>query len=78
MRKTAGLWDEADLRVNEISVCASTAFPNLKQGPEKCDDFAKLQDYGQAEIERFEEGGVDPLKALEPLLKRKEMTSKRH
>lgn len=57
--------------MTEISVCASIAFPNLKQGPEKCGEFAKLQDYGQAEIERFEEDGVDPLKAYGAVVKTK-------
>uniref|UniRef100_A0A8B9X6K3 Uncharacterized protein n=1 Tax=Bos mutus grunniens TaxID=30521 RepID=A0A8B9X6K3_BOSMU len=48
--KTARLRDKADLLVNEINVYASTETPHLKQGLKNfADEFAKLQDYRQAE-----------------------------
>lgn len=51
VRKTARLRDKADLLVNEINVYASTETPNLKQGLKNfADEFAKLQDYRQAEV----------------------------
>ncbi|XP_075823062.1 CBY1-interacting BAR domain-containing protein 1 isoform X2 [Microtus pennsylvanicus] len=52
VRKTARLRDKADLLVNEINLYASTETPNLKQGLKNfADEFAKLQDYRQAEAE---------------------------
>ncbi|XP_039075094.1 protein FAM92A isoform X5 [Hyaena hyaena] len=52
VRKTARLRDKADLLVNEINVYASTETPNLKQGLKNfAEEFAKLQDYRQAEAE---------------------------
>lgn len=51
VRKTARLRDKADLLVNEINMYASTETPNLKQGlKDFADEFAKLQDYRQAEV----------------------------
>ena len=51
VRKTARLRDKADLLVNEINVYASTETPHLKQGLKNfADEFAKLQDYRQAEV----------------------------
>uniref|UniRef100_A0A4W2E8I4 Family with sequence similarity 92 member A n=1 Tax=Bos indicus x Bos taurus TaxID=30522 RepID=A0A4W2E8I4_BOBOX len=48
--KTARLRDKVDLLVNEINVYASTETPHLKQGLKNfADEFAKLQDYRQAE-----------------------------
>ena len=49
--KTARLRDKVDLLVNEINVYASTETPHLKQGLKNfADEFAKLQDYRQAEL----------------------------
>lgn len=51
VRKTARLRDKADLLVNEVNVYAATETPNLKQGLKNfADEFAKLQDYRQAEV----------------------------
>lgn len=51
VRKTARLRDKADLLVNEINIYASTETPHLKQGLKNfADEFAKLQDYRQAEV----------------------------
>ncbi|XP_008048693.1 protein FAM92A-like, partial [Carlito syrichta] len=50
VRKTARLRDKADLLVNELNLYASTETPHLKQGLQNvADEFAKLQDYRQAE-----------------------------
>ncbi|KAK2490159.1 hypothetical protein MC885_004821 [Smutsia gigantea] len=70
VRKTARLRDKADLLVNEINVYASTETPNLKQGLKNfADEFAKLQDYRQAEVERLEAKVVEPLKAYGAIVK---------
>ncbi|CAO2581154.1 CBY1-interacting BAR domain-containing protein 1 [Lemmus lemmus] len=54
VRKTARLRDKADLLVNEINLYASTETPNLKQGLKNfADEFAKLQDYRQAELAQW-------------------------
>ncbi|XP_011382686.1 protein FAM92A isoform X3 [Pteropus alecto] len=72
VRKTARLRDKADLLVNEINVYASTETPNLKQGLKNfADEFAKLQDYRQAEVERLEAKVVEPLKAYGTIVKMK-------
>uniref|UniRef100_A0A8C5UZH4 CBY1 interacting BAR domain containing 1 n=1 Tax=Microcebus murinus TaxID=30608 RepID=A0A8C5UZH4_MICMU len=72
VRKTARLRDKADLLVNEISVYASTETPNLKEGLKNfADEFAKLQDYRQAEVERLEAKVVEPLKAYGTIVKMK-------
>uniref|UniRef100_A0A2K6LAD1 CBY1 interacting BAR domain containing 1 n=2 Tax=Rhinopithecus TaxID=542827 RepID=A0A2K6LAD1_RHIBE len=50
VRKTARLRDKADLLVNEINAYAATETPHLKLGLMNfADEFAKLQDYRQAE-----------------------------
>ncbi|KAM9198333.1 LOW QUALITY PROTEIN: CBY1-interacting BAR domain-containing protein 1 [Dugong dugon] len=72
VRKTARLRDKADLLVNEINMYASTETPNLKQGLKNfADEFAKLQDYRQAEVERLEAKVVEPLKAYGTIVKMK-------
>uniref|UniRef100_A0A8C6N5F0 CBY1 interacting BAR domain containing 1 n=1 Tax=Mus spicilegus TaxID=10103 RepID=A0A8C6N5F0_MUSSI len=72
VRKTARLRDKADLLVNEINLYASTETPNLKQGlKDFADEFAKLQDYRQAEVERLEAKVVEPLKAYGTIVKMK-------
>ncbi|XP_066122174.1 CBY1-interacting BAR domain-containing protein 1 isoform X1 [Saccopteryx bilineata] len=72
VRKTARLRDKADLLVNEINEYANTETPNLKQGLKNfADEFAKLQDYRQAEVERLEAKVVEPLKAYGTIVKMK-------
>ncbi|XP_054981456.1 CBY1-interacting BAR domain-containing protein 1 [Sorex araneus] len=72
VRKTARLRDKADLLVNEVNVYAATETPNLKQGLKSfADEFAKLQDYRQAEVERLEAKVVEPLKAYGTIVKMK-------
>lgn len=73
VRKTARLRDKADLLVNEINVYASTETPNLKQGLKNfADEFAKLQDYQQAEVGRLETKVAEPLKAYGTTVKVKQ------
>ncbi|XP_054443860.1 CBY1-interacting BAR domain-containing protein 1-like [Pteronotus mesoamericanus] len=73
VQKAARLRDKADLLVNEINVYASTETPNLKQGLKKfADEFAKLQDYRQVEVERLEAKIVVPLKAYGTIVKMKQ------
>ncbi|KAB0368831.1 hypothetical protein FD755_019865, partial [Muntiacus reevesi] len=63
---------KADLLVNESNVYASTETPHLKQGLKNfADEFAKLQDYQQAEVERLEAKVVEPLKAYGTVVKMK-------
>ncbi|XP_008061129.1 protein FAM92A isoform X3 [Carlito syrichta] len=70
VRKTARLRDKADLLVNELNLYASTETPHLKQGLQNvADEFAKLQDYRQAEVERLETKVVEPLKAYGNIVK---------
>ncbi|XP_055968655.1 CBY1-interacting BAR domain-containing protein 1 [Sorex fumeus] len=72
VRKTARLRDKADLLVNEVNVYAATETPHLKQGLKSfADEFAKLQDYRQAEVERLEAKVVEPLKAYGTIVKMK-------
>ncbi|KAM8785296.1 LOW QUALITY PROTEIN: CBY1-interacting BAR domain-containing protein 1 [Rhynchonycteris naso] len=72
VRKTARLRDKADCLVNEINEYANTETPNLKQGLKNfADEFAKLQDYRQAEVERLEAKVVEPLKAYGTIVKMK-------
>ncbi|XP_041421373.1 protein FAM92A-B isoform X2 [Xenopus laevis] len=50
VRKTARLRDKADLLVREVNTYADTETPTLKHGLKNfADEFAKLQDYRQAE-----------------------------
>uniref|UniRef100_A0A8C6R3I3 Protein FAM92A1 n=1 Tax=Nannospalax galili TaxID=1026970 RepID=A0A8C6R3I3_NANGA len=64
--------EPSDLLVNEINMYASTETPNLKQGLKNfADEFAKLQDYCQAEVERLEAKVVEPLKAYGTIVKMK-------
>lgn len=52
VRKTARLRDKADLLVNEIYAYAATETPNLKVGLKNfADEFSRLQDYRQAEVQ---------------------------
>ncbi|KAK2095523.1 CBY1-interacting BAR domain-containing protein 1 [Saguinus oedipus] len=72
VRKTARLRDKADLLVNEINAYADTETPHLKLGLMSfADEFAKLQDYRQAEVERLEAKVVKPLKAYGTIVKMK-------
>ncbi|XP_008061128.1 protein FAM92A isoform X2 [Carlito syrichta] len=79
VRKTARLRDKADLLVNELNLYASTETPHLKQGLQNvADEFAKLQDYRQAEVERLETKVVEPLKAYGNIVKIKRAESELH
>ncbi|KAB0402482.1 hypothetical protein E2I00_000300 [Balaenoptera physalus] len=70
--KTARLGFKAELLVNEINVYALTETPNLKQGLKNfVDEFAKLQDNRQADIERLEAKVVEHLKAYGTIVKMK-------
>uniref|UniRef100_A0A2K6LAA7 CBY1 interacting BAR domain containing 1 n=1 Tax=Rhinopithecus bieti TaxID=61621 RepID=A0A2K6LAA7_RHIBE len=77
VRKTARLRDKADLLVNEINAYAATETPHLKLGLMNfADEFAKLQDYRQAEVlmnndKRLEAKVVEPLKAYGTIVKMK-------
>ena len=72
VRKTSLLRDKADLLVNEINLYASIETPHLKQGPKNfAFEFAKLQDYRQAEVERLEARVVESLKAYGTIVKLK-------
>ncbi|XP_041125369.1 CBY1-interacting BAR domain-containing protein 2-like [Polyodon spathula] len=77
-RKTAKLRDKADLVVKQLSDFANTENPELRTCLKSlADDFAMVQDYRQAEVERLENKVVMPLKAYGDIIKEKRADMKK-
>nr|XP_044995811.1 protein FAM92A-like [Jaculus jaculus] len=71
-RKTARVRDKGDLLASEIKMYAATETPTLKQGLQNfAKEFAKIQDYRQAQIERFESKIVKTLRMYGIIIKMK-------
>nr|XP_020844899.1 protein FAM92B isoform X3 [Phascolarctos cinereus] len=62
-RKTAGLRDKADLLVKQLLDFANTENPEMRTTLKNfVEELAKVQDYRQAEVERFEMKVIHPLR----------------
>ncbi|XP_027703504.1 protein FAM92B isoform X2 [Vombatus ursinus] len=62
-RKAAGLRDKADLLVKQLLDFANTENPEMRTTLKNfAEELAKVQDYRQAEVERFEMKVINPLR----------------